>query len=268
MESKIVYNGNLVYENQINRAKLQCYGMYYEVMRVMDGKFAFLKDHMDRLKISLNLSGINQYPENELLLNELRLCVEANNLKDGNIRISVYPKDGYLHRLIEIVPHFYPSQQEYEQGVSVAVVRFIRENPNVKKWNQSMKDVVKRFRSIHHVYEVLLFDQKGLLTEGSQSNLFFIEGNNVVTAPDELVLKGITRDYVIQAVESLGLNLKYEAVPVVDVLKYDAVFLSGTSPKVLPIREILACCHADIQHPVLRQIMKAYDDILLENLKG
>ena len=267
MESLPVYNGSLLNEGTVPCSELKSLGMYYEVIRVIQGRFAFLTDHINRLFSSLRLSGVQNFPDRNDLLSELRLCVRQNHLQNGNIRLSVFPDSGKLHRLIEIVPHIYPGENDYKEGVTVAVVRFVRENPNVKKWNQSMKDVVKRFKSIHNVYEVLMYDRRGLLTEGSQSNLFFIEGNTVVTAPDELVLKGITRDYVIKAIKSLGLNLKYDAVPVVDVLKYDAVFITGTSPKVLPVREILSCCHADVEHPVLKKIMSAYEVLLMNGLE-
>jgi branched-chain amino acid aminotransferase len=129
-----------------------------------------------------------------------------------------------------------------------------------------MKDVVSRYTAIKQVYEVLFYNGQGLLTEGSKSNLFFIVGNDVVTAPGDMVLKGITRKYVIQVIRERGFNLIEKAVHVFDVLKYDAVFITGTSPKVLPVNEIRACCHADVQHPVLREIMQGYNEVLLRNL--
>jgi branched-chain amino acid aminotransferase len=129
-----------------------------------------------------------------------------------------------------------------------------------------MKDVVKRYKLIRKAYEVLLFNENNEFTEGSQSNLFFIVDNKVVTAPDSIVLKGITRDYVIKSINDLGLDLIKETVLVEDVLKYDAMFISGTSPKVLPISEILSCCKADAANPVLRQIMQAFDKQIEKHL--
>ncbi len=267
-QSLVVWNHKLMPESQLNSSEYSDFDMIYEVLRIIDGKFMFLNDHVCRLKTSLKLAGdVVDLDDNQLLI-DMCLCVKENQIVNGNMRVSIFPSDAELLSLCEIIPHSYPSLSEYENGVPVAVARFVRNNPNVKKWNASMKDVVKRYKSMRKVYEVLFYNEKFQLTEGSQSNLFFIVGNTVVTAPDNLVLKGITREYVMKAISEAGYTVKFEAVQVADVLKYDAVFITGTSPKVLPVSEIVGCCKTDVNHPVLRQIMHKYDDILMNNLKG
>ena len=255
-----------VYQEQVNHTALSKYDMFYEVARVIDGQVAFLDDHLERMQTSLALAGIKKRISKNRLKQDIRLCLKSNKVKEGNIRFSAFSDGKELKWLHELIPHYYPSPEDYENGVAVAVARFERERPNIKKWNQSMKDVVNRYKAIRDVYEVLLYNEAGLLTEGSKSNLFFIVGRKVVTAPGDLVLKGITRKYVIQVINELGLELQEKAVHVFDVLKYDAVFITGTSPKVLPVNEIKACCHADPQHPVLRDIMWGYNKMLMSNL--
>ncbi|MFO7791117.1 MAG: aminotransferase class IV [Bacteroidota bacterium] len=250
----------------VNHQALAKYDMFYGVMRVIDGKVAFMKDHLARMQESLSLAGVkNKIPVLRLQRN-IRLCISVNHLSNGNIRLSAFSDGKNRKWLVEIVPHNYPSDKDYQKGVDVAVVRFEREFPNIKKWNQSMKNVVNRYKAIKDVYEVLFYNHQGYLTEGSKSNLFFVGDNKVVTAPQSMVLKGITRKYVLEGLKSLSLEVIEQPVHVTNVLKYDAVFITGTSPKVLPVHEIKACCHADPQHPVLRKIMTVYDDILHRNL--
>lgn len=267
-QSLIVWNHSLMPESQLNPSEYSDLDMIYEVIRIIDGKFMFLNDHLHRLKTSLKLAGVVADLDANQLLVDMRLCVKENHIVNGNMRVSIFPNNAELLSLCEIIPHSYPSSFEYGNGVPVAVARFVRNNPNVKKWNASMKAVVKRYKSMRKVYEVLLYNEDFQLTEGSQSNLFFIVGNTVVTAPDSMVLKGITREYVMKAISEAGYTVKFEAVQVADVLKYDAIFITGTSPKVLPVSEIIGCCKTNVNHPVLRKIMEKYDNILMTNLKG
>ncbi|MFO7880006.1 MAG: aminotransferase class IV [Bacteroidales bacterium] len=261
-----ILDHHAVPESQINRQALAKYDMFYEVVRVVDGKVVFLNDHLSRMQNSLSMAGVKKRISRAALQKDIRMCIGQNHLREGNLRFSAFYDGKLLKWLHEVVPHHYPSAENYRDGVAVAVVLFERERPNIKKWNQSMKDVVSRYKAIKQVYEVLLYDRQGFLTEGSKSNLFFVVGRKVVTAPENMVLKGITRKYVIQVIKELGLELEEKAVHVTDVLKYDAVFITGTSPKVLPVNEIKACCHADVRHPVLRDIMAGYDELMQDNL--
>ncbi len=266
METRLVFNGQLISEKQFNRAELQSYEMYYEVIRVMQGKLLFLTEHLQRFKSSLKLSHVNIDVDDDLLLKELRQCISGNHLTDANLRFSVFVHQKTVHRLVEVSSAVYPTALHYKNGVEVEAVKFMRENPNVKKWNSNIKAMHKRLCSAHKVYELLLLNENDCFTEGSQSNVFFIKDKQVFTAPDDVVLKGITRQYIIHAIETSGFSLKYQAVSIRDISKYHAAFISGTSPKVLPIRTILNHAVFDVNNPVLRQIMTAYDKILSEHL--
>jgi hypothetical protein len=56
--------------------------IYYEVIRLIDGKFLFLPDHLRRLRISLAGSGI-EFPGEDILQHHLGLLLEQNSLTLG-----------------------------------------------------------------------------------------------------------------------------------------------------------------------------------------
>jgi branched-chain amino acid aminotransferase len=78
----------------------------------------------------------------------------------------------------------------------------------------------------------------GEITEGSRSNLFFIKGNSVYTSPSKDVLMGITRQRIISICRKNGIGVNETAILADQVEFFDAAFISGTSPKVLPISTI------------------------------
>ena len=109
------------------------------------------------------------------------------------------------------------------------------------------------------LYEVLLVDRNGQITEGSRSNVFFIKDGEVYTAPSEKVLLGVTRSKILEIIRYLGAALHEEAVAAEDIGSFDAAFISGTSPKVMPIASVGEVSF-DVNDPILRKIMEKYDE--------
>jgi branched-chain amino acid aminotransferase len=114
------------------------------------------------------------------------------------------------------------------------------------------------------VFEVLLADRHGNITEGSRSNVFFIKDGELYTPPAAQILKGVTRLKVLEVAEKMGLKIHEEAISAEQALESDAAFISGTSPGVLPISSIEDRSF-DVNDAVLRQIMNNYDQLLLQD---
>jgi branched-chain amino acid aminotransferase len=106
---------------------------------------------------------------------------------------------------------------------------------------------------------VLLVDRNGQITEGSRSNVFFIKDGEVFTAPADKVLLGVTRSKIIEIIKGMGVRLHEEAVSAGDIGSFDAAFISGTSPKVLPIAST-GSTEFDVNDPILRKVMEKYDE--------
>jgi branched-chain amino acid aminotransferase len=84
------------------------------------------------------------------------------------------------------------------------------------------------------------------------------------TAPGDEVLKGITREKIIDICNNLNINVIEKAVSINDLSNLSA-FITGTSSKVLPV------CSVDSQelqadHPVTRKLMQAYDALILQEI--
>jgi branched-chain amino acid aminotransferase len=272
MNDNLAHPDFLVFQNQLyktsdfDRSNLLNADVYYEVIRVIDGRFVFLQNHLKRLTMSLQIAGVNLSVDELSILSQMRLCIRSNSMLNGNIRFALCHLNNTLFHLCEIIPHAYPSSDDYKYGVDVSLIGFVRNNPNVKIWHQQMKDVIRRYKSRYKVYETILYSPNGNITEGSQSNCFFIRDKVVYTTPDDLVLKGITRDYVLKIVGDLGLSLKLESINKSELPNFDAMFLTGTSPKVLPVKSVLACVNFDVNNRVLLSIMNKYNELLNKSL--
>jgi len=107
-----------------------------------------------------------------------------------------------------------------------------------------------------------LVNQKGEITEGSRSNMFFVKNNVFYTSPSKDVLVGITRSRVIQLCTQLGYEVKEQEIPVSFLDEIDGLFLTGTSPKVLPIASVDTHQYDSSNNSAILALQKAYDDLI------
>src|SRR5690606_5086384 len=100
-------------------------------------------------------------------------------------------------------------------------------------------------------------------------NVFFIRKNELWTAPDHLVLAGTIRKKVMDIAQSISIPIYLYPVNVKELHKMDGAFITGTSPRVLPIRAIDRTTFI-IPHPLTSLIMQKLQEMVEgdERLRG
>ncbi len=237
----------------------------YEVIRVIKGKLLFLEDHLKRFENSARNMGLQLSLSQKEITYRLYEMLHANGSLDGNIELDVnYRPDSFSPKQTFVawyIPHHYPTEEEYRQGVKTGLFYYERKDPNIKYRNIDLKEKVKIFIEKNKIYESLLVDDGGAVTEGSKSNVFFIKENQFFTPPLSKVLPGVTRQKIIYLINQQNIVLNEGNIYVKTLNTYEASFLTGTSPKVLPIAFINEQSY-NVNHPLLHFIMKSYDDII------
>ncbi len=237
-------------------------GGVYEVLRVLKGIPLFLQDHIERFFHSAHLAGKNIGFTDAQIQQFLKLLIDKNKVATGNILIS-----NKINLEAHFIPHFYPPQKMYDEGIVCGILKAERENPNAKVFQTLVRHRSDQMISEKGFYEVLLVDHLGKITEGSRSNVFFVNGNQLFTSPSTRVLMGITRQKTIQIGYDLNLEVVEREVSFSELQHFEAAFITGTSPKILPIVKIDAF-KFDPQNEIVRQIMKSYDRMIEEYLKS
>ena len=227
----------------------------YEVIRLTDGEPKFLEDHYERLGRSLAAIGMLTPFTIEELRGSIEGLVQESGIRDHNIRVEV-DVSGYAS--MHLNPTHYPDAEMYRTGVKTGLFRGERTNPNIKMMDLKLRDATDAAMKRDGLYEVLLVDREGSITEGSRSNVFFIKNGEVFTAPPDKVLLGVTRAKIIELIRDMGVGLKEESVAADSIATFDAAFISGTSPAVMPIA-CIGDIKYDVSNPLLREIMNKYD---------
>ncbi|MBU8891243.1 MAG: aminotransferase class IV [Bacteroidales bacterium] len=214
----------------------------YEVIRIENGVPLFLENHLNRLYKSSEISNfsINEsYCDFETLTGEL---ITKNNILRGKIKIIVQFNtvngDKEKNLLIYFTPHYFPTSEECKKGVKTGFCKAIRLNPQVKILNSEARIRANDTIAEKKLFEVILQDNDGFITEGSRSNVFFIKDDELITPPESDVLQGITRLNIIRLCKSENIKLKEKKIHISEISEMDSAFLSGTSLKILPVNNI------------------------------
>lgn len=256
------FNGKIYNTIEFDNLYKDIFPSVYEVIRVVDKVPLFLEDHYkrfmnslkiasDNLKLNIKFDAIKESIDNLVKLND----ISNYNIKIVLNNISSDKKNEYYFFIRSI----YPDKSLYDMGIKTFTYNAVRSNPNAKIINQNLRDTVNRLLKEKNCYEALLVNNNDEITEGSRSNVFFLKDKTVYTAPVGDVLPGITRQKIIQLLRENGIEFKEEPIHENEISAFDGAFMSGTSPKVLPISRI-----NDIEfspkNNLLQKVMKIYDD--------
>lgn len=239
----------------------------YEVIRVIGGIALFLEDHFDRLVSSVHLSDL----EFEIGFSEFRQNIselsKLNGQPQGNVKFTLSATGKVSHWSFSFIPHSYPTSNDYQKGVPTGLLLAERDNPNAKVIQNTISERAGQLIADKKLYEVLLVDRNEMITEGSRSNVFFVKGDRFYTAPASKVLVGVTRIKVMECLRELNLTIIEEAVSASKIGAYDAVFLTGTSPKVLPVH-CIDTVQFEPKNYFVEQLMVRYDLLIETYLKA
>lgn len=236
----------------------------YEVLRVIDGKPIFLENHLERMKNSFKLINKEftlKYDEISAKINRL---IQLENKTEGNIKLTYGINEKVLR--VFFIQHSYPSEDLYEHGVKTILYFGERENPNAKIVNDNFREKVSKEITASNAFEAILVDRNGYITEGSKSNIFMVKNGELLTSPTKAVLPGVTRGEIIKIAEKLGIRVKEVEYRYDEINKLDGMFISGTSPKVLPINKVYNV-ELNQNNDIIINLMREYDNEIKKYIK-
>lgn len=257
----ILSNAGLMDESSYSGISFYSDQSVYEVFRVIDSIPLFLEDHFDRLVRSMQIQGLTfqmTFPDFKQNIAEL---VGVNHKMEGNIKFVYSVAEGNIHWAFSFLPHSYPTPEDYQSGVVTDLLFAERQNPNAKVIQAGIRNEANQLILDRKLYEVLLVDSNGLITEGSRSNVFFVKNEVFYTAPASMILEGITRQKVFVCLNELGFSIVEEAVSIHEISQFDAAFLSGTSPKILPI-QLIGSQVFDVRNNAVAKLMECYNQMI------
>jgi branched-chain amino acid aminotransferase len=257
-----IVNGETVPQEGLNQYTSDKYKAFYEVIRIIKGIPLFYEDHFTRLKNSMRKTDYELKLSKKELKDQIAKVCNLNKLSDCNVKVMVLQYGAEQITLAFINKFYYPTKQEYDNGVACCTVSLKRNNPNIKMIHTGYKEEIKRVADEKKVFEVLLVNENGKITEGGKSNAFFVKGNKIYTSPEDYILMGITRQYVIDVCNKLGYEVIETLIGVDLLANFDAAFITGTSINVLPVKTIDNYDLDSAKNQIIQHVLASYNSLV------
>lgn len=242
-----LFDNSLVYEGD----------SVYEVIRMVKGNPIFFPDHMERLTTSAKLQKKEFLVDIPTLRKTILNLTRSDKKRETNLKIVFNYNNNSTNYLIYFIETIYPSEDQYKRGVKGILYFAERKDPESKVINHKLRSSIYHKLILESGYEALLVNENNSITEGSRSNIFFLRGDALVTAPDNVILNGITRKHILEICSENKIKVEFACVKIDDITDYDAVFMTGTSPMVLPFN-----CIDDkffnVKLPLIEKLRKLY----------
>lgn len=230
---KFILNGELLPSDHFDNSLVYEGDSIYEVIRMIKGNPVFFHDHMERLESSIRIQQKETLAKISDLRKDIINLVKTEKRKDTNLKIVFNYNQDSNNYLIYFIEPIYPSEEQYKKGVKGVIFYAERKDPESKVINHKLRSSIYHKLILEGGYEALLVNEENQITEGSRSNIFFLKGDTLTTAPDDKILNGITRKYILDICHDHKIKVKFMCVPADSMQDYDAAFMTGTSTMVL-----------------------------------
>lgn len=236
-----------------------------------------LYDHVWRLVNSAKIYLMDLRYSPEEIATAIRSIVKANGLDECYIRpIAFY---GYGEMGVNPLPNkvdfavaawrwgAYLGKDALKNGVRCLVSSWRRISPltlppQAKCSANYANAALAKIEALKAGYdEAILLNANGMVSEGTGENIFRIKRGILSTPPASAgILRGITRDSVIQIAGDIGVECKRIEISREELYTSDELFLCGTAAEITPIREVDGRKIGNSDYPVTRKLQAVYED--------
>ena len=265
MSERVVWwNGKLIPESE---AKISIYdeammfgSTVFEMTRSFNKNQFMLMEHINRLYNGLKILRINITMSKQDMYDACMETIKANNFSDDEEdRLMINVTRGLLgiyHEVGPTTPNViiadFPLRWTvqsmghlFDTGIN-AVIPSQRNIPA-----SLLEPKIKNRSRIHYLMAnievsnysgkdnwALLLDNDGFITEGTGDNFFIVKNGKVITPEGRNILRGVSRDYIIEICKINNIECIEKNIEPYDVYTADEAFMSGTPFCMLPVTSL------------------------------
>lgn len=231
---------------------LQFADSVYEVVALIDGKFADMRGHLDRLERSLRELRIDMPMRRKALEIAMRHLVSLNRIKNGGLYIQVtrgeaardfkFPKDTAPTLIMTLRSATFDIEARKSAAKKVITVPDIRwQRRDIKTTGLLAQVLAKQTALDAKADDAWMFDDKGMINEASASNAWIVDKKgNLITRPtkENKILKGVTRSALQSFCKGAGIKLVERPFSVKEAKAAKEAFMSSAVALIVPVSHI------------------------------
>jgi branched-chain amino acid aminotransferase len=253
--AEIIYlNGRLIPRSKaklspFDHGFLYGYGLF-ETMRAYQGYIFRLDRHLARLRHSAESISLTHKLTAFDLEAACTKTLDANKLKDARLRLTVSSGEGdmtpdpgtcsnptILITARNLVP--LPSEK-YESGFKVALSSMRRNSQSPLSRLKStcyIENILARMAArAAGCDEAILLNEQGYLAEGSTTNIFLVNKDELITPSLESgVLPGITRETVLEIARASNIKTLERQVGLKELIEAEEAFVTNSILELMPL---------------------------------
>jgi branched-chain amino acid aminotransferase len=222
---------------------------FFETIKIFNKKPFNLENHFDRIIYSADLLDI-KFTLSVLDLNKsILILIEKNNIKSGSVRISVYRNSKGKYFPEENASSILINSRNDTNDVfverSFINIGFYKENlkspsplSNLKSLNSLLYVMASKYAKEYNFDDVILFNTNNNIIETTNSNLFILNYNKVITPPlKDGCVDGSMRKLLISIIKN-KYEFEEESISENDLDTCSEVILSNSTYGVRGVKKI------------------------------
>ena len=225
----------------------------FETIKAVNGQLFFWEDHYFRLMASMRIlrMAIPMHFSMEFLENEIKKTIRAAAFDKQAVRIKLYvnrkeggkynPTNHDVDYFIELEATGNPFYTFNEDPYRVELFKdhYIYANLlSTLKSNAKTVNVLGSIYATENGYQnCLLLNEKKMVVEALQGNLFLVKGTTIITPPtSDGCLRGIIRKQLIEIAKTLKeYTIEEKSISSFDLQKADELFITNVMIGIQPI---------------------------------
>ncbi len=249
----------------------------WEGLRLYNGKWAFLEQHMDRLfeaakaidlNIGLDRAGVIAALEATRAANDMRSDAHARLMLTRGTKVKPFQHPSLSRSgptMVIILEHSRPMFPRPIRLATVAHMRGLPMTQDPKLNSHSKLNCILACIAAEKAGadEALMLDLHGFVNTTNACNFFIVKKGAVWTSTGDYCMNGITRQKVIELCRTDNIPVFERNFSLVDTYSADEAFLTGTFGAQTPVSEIDGRQIGDGSlGPVTKRLRTLYADLI------
>ena len=217
----------------------------FETIRFDSRKLFYPEKHLERLSAGLDIIRIKLRKSSADIILLLEETIQRNPIQSGLLRLMVTRGEvegppwkyegsaGIYITIRSLTPEpEYPVKIIFYPEDKYPIIRF---NPAIKSLNYIGNMLAKKDAEKEGAFEPVFYNKEGYITECAIRNIFFVQGNRLLTPSTNLgVLPGVMRGAIMSIANELNLTVKEANISIESINDMDEAFVSSTGIGLLP----------------------------------